>query len=76
MPDLTGMTLAEATSLVNASGLKTASITTAPAATIAPSDNSAFHPITPAVTVIGQTPAPGTRVTPDTTVSLEVTRSL
>lgn len=73
MPDLTGMTLADATSLVTASGLKTASITNAVSNSSAPSDNPAWHPISPIVT--GQTPPPGTRVTPDTSVSLEVTRS-
>ncbi len=71
MPDLTGMTLADATSLVTASGLKTASVTNA--VSNSPSDNPAWHPITPIVT--GQTPPPGTRVTPDTSISLEVTRS-
>jgi beta-lactam-binding protein with PASTA domain len=73
MPDLTGMTLAEATSLVTTSGFKTASVTSAASSSASPAGISASRPITPVVT--GQTPAPGTRVTPDTSISLEVTRS-
>jgi serine/threonine-protein kinase len=69
MPDLTGMTLAEATGLVSESGLKTVSVTTTSSSTADPSANSAT-PI-----VVGQTPAPGTRVTPGSNVSLQVTRS-
>jgi len=73
MPDLTGMTLAEATSLVTSSGLRTASVTTAAGTPTGPADNPGSLSVTPTVT--GQTPAPGTRVTPETSVSLEVTRS-
>jgi beta-lactam-binding protein with PASTA domain len=73
MPDLTGMTLAEATSLVTTSGFKTASVTSAGSSSTGPAGISASRPITPVVT--GQTPPPGTRVTPDTSISLEVTRS-
>jgi beta-lactam-binding protein with PASTA domain len=74
MPDLTGMTLTEATGLVTDSGLKTVAVTTSFGS---PADN----PATPRAyaanpTVVGQSPAPGTRVTPGTSVSLEVTRSL
>jgi beta-lactam-binding protein with PASTA domain len=72
MPDLTGMTLPEATALVTASGLKTFSVTTAPTPTIAPT--SVFAPAaTP--TVIFQTPPAGSRVTPGTLVSFQVARS-
>jgi beta-lactam-binding protein with PASTA domain len=72
MPDLTGMTLPEATALVTASGLKTFSVTTAPTPTIAPT--SVFVPAaTP--TVIFQTPPAGSRVTPGTLVSFQVARS-
>jgi len=69
MPDLTGMTLNDATGLVTESGLKTVSITTAPDAFA----GGGSSPVTP--TVVGQTPTPGTRVTPGTIVSLQVTRS-
>ena len=61
MPDLSGMTLAEATALINSSGLKTYSISTAP--TSNPVSSSA-------AVVMSQTPAPGNRVTPGTHVSL------
>jgi beta-lactam-binding protein with PASTA domain len=65
------MTLTEATALVTASGLKTGSITTAasPATPMFANPN----PVVP--TVVGQTPAPGTRVTTETTVQLQVVRS-
>ncbi len=70
MPDLTGMTLSEATSLVTASGLKTVSVTTAAGT---PVEASANPPMLPIVT--GQTPASGSRITPETGVALEVTRT-
>jgi beta-lactam-binding protein with PASTA domain len=74
MPDLTGMTLTEATGLVTGAGLKTATVTTAPGS---PADNFASpRSYLANPTVVTQTPAPGTRVTPGTSVSLEVTRSL
>jgi beta-lactam-binding protein with PASTA domain len=69
MPDLTGMTLNDATGLVTESGLKTVSVTTAPNGFAGGSPSS----VTP--TVVGQTPPPGTRVTPGTVVSLQVARS-
>ena len=74
MPDLTGMTLTEATGLVTGAGLKTFAVTTAPPG---PPDSFASpgaRPPTP--TVVGQTPAPGTRVTAGASVSLEVERPL
>ena len=74
MPDLTGMPLADATGLLTESGLKTVSVTTAisPASTdpFTMSDSRSMSPA-----VVGQSPAPGTRVTPATTVSLQVARS-
>jgi beta-lactam-binding protein with PASTA domain len=70
MPDLTGMSLSEATSLVAASGLKTISVTSAPADPMAnPGASSTTS------TVVGQTPSPGTRVTPGTNVSLQIAHS-
>ena len=74
MPDLAGMSLAEATSLVNASGLK-ASITTIDAASPSPFAGAFFnnHPAT--ATVVGQSPAPGTHVTAETSIALQVARS-
>ena len=74
MPDLTGMTLTEATGLVTSNGLKTVTVTTAfgsPPDNLATPRSYAANP-----TVVGQSPAPGSRVTPGTSVSLEVTRSL
>ncbi|PSH03541.1 MAG: hypothetical protein CXZ00_11455 [Acidobacteria bacterium] len=68
MPDLTGMTLTDATALVTAAGLKTVSVTT----TDSP-DSGSFHSLIP--TVVGQTPSPGARVNPGTSVSLQVVRS-
>jgi beta-lactam-binding protein with PASTA domain len=74
MPDLTGMSLPDATALVTASGLKTLSVTTAPTSpVVAPLPDPDWHSSSPVVT--GQTPLPGARVTPGTTVSLQVTRS-
>lgn len=73
MPDLTGLTLADATGLVTASGLKTVSVTTAVTSPNEPITNLDYHPAAPIV--IGQTPAPGTRVTLDTDVSLQVARN-
>jgi eukaryotic-like serine/threonine-protein kinase len=86
MPDLTGLTLPQASSLVAASGLKVVSLTTAPAP--APAAGSAALPVASnspnlfpnpnpqASTVVAQQPAPGSRVTPGTNVSLEVMHSL
>ncbi|HVJ04821.1 MAG TPA: PASTA domain-containing protein [Candidatus Saccharimonadales bacterium] len=78
MPDLTGLTLTDATTLVTQSGLKTVSITT----TADPySTQFATQPTTPpapqpsTLIVVGQSPAPGARVTPGTSVSLQLTRS-
>jgi beta-lactam-binding protein with PASTA domain len=73
MPDLTGMPLADATGLVTASGLKTLSVTTVFSSPADAVPNQDFHPAAPFV--IGQTPAPGTRVTPGTDVSLQVARA-
>jgi beta-lactam-binding protein with PASTA domain len=75
MPDLTGMTLTDATSLVTGSGLKTVAVTTLTTTTPAADffDSGSSRPVTP--TVVGQTPAPGTRVTAGTNVSLQVARS-
>jgi beta-lactam-binding protein with PASTA domain len=67
MPDLTGLTLARATGIVSEAGLKTFSITTA--------SPGALSTNTSGPTVVGQTPAAGTRVTPGTNVSLEVLRN-
>jgi beta-lactam-binding protein with PASTA domain len=69
MPDLTGMTLTDATGLISSSGLKTISVTTINA----PLTNADLQSAPP--TVVGQTPLPGTRVTPGTNVSLQVSRS-
>jgi len=68
MPDLTGLSLPDATALVAASGLKTYSISTIPSAD-APLTNSGT------ATVVGQTPAAGSRVTPGTLVSFQIARS-
>ncbi len=73
MPDLTGMTLAEAAVLITASGLKTAAVTNSPGSPAGTIASPRSNPANPAV--VGQTPAPGTRVTPGTSVSLEVARS-
>jgi beta-lactam-binding protein with PASTA domain len=85
MPDLTGMTLPEATALIAASGLKTLSVTTPPN-----SDSNIPGPAPAALTkanaakanaalafaiVTGQAPAPGSRVTPGTFVSFQIIRS-
>jgi beta-lactam-binding protein with PASTA domain len=72
MPDLTGLSLPDATALVAASGLKTYSISTAPT----PDAPSTPAPMNPgSATVVGQTPAAGSRVTPGTLVSFQITRS-
>jgi beta-lactam-binding protein with PASTA domain len=73
MPDLTGMTLTDATGLVTGSGLKTVSVITANSSTPEPYTGGDSGPATP--TVVGQTPAAGTRITPGTIVSLQVARS-
>jgi serine/threonine-protein kinase len=73
MPNLTGMTLADATGLVTASGLKTVSVVTAPSSPADPFTSPAPNPALP--TVVNQTPASGTRVTPGTSVSLQVVRT-
>jgi len=70
MPDLTGMTLTEATGLVTGAGLKTVAVTTAPPSPADSFANPGARPPTPIV--VGQTPAPGTRVTAGASVSLEV----
>jgi beta-lactam-binding protein with PASTA domain len=70
MPDLTGMTLTEATGLVTGAGLKTVAVTTAPPSPANSFANPGARPPTPIV--VGQTPAPGTRVTAGASVSLEV----
>ncbi len=82
MPDLIGLTLPQASSLVAASGLKVVALTSAPAAS--PAAGSAAtslpnlfpNPNPQAATVVAQQPAPGSRVTPGTNVSLEVMHSL
>jgi len=71
MPDLTGLTLADATALVTESGLKTVSVVTAAVPVVFTGANQ--QPAAPIV--VGQTPASGTRVTPGTLVSLQVARS-
>src|SRR6266568_5238415 len=78
MPDLTGLTLTDATALVAQSGLKTVSVTTTTdpystqfATQLAP--QPAPQPAT--LIVVGQSPSPGARVTPGTSVSLQLTRS-
>jgi beta-lactam-binding protein with PASTA domain len=72
MPDLTGLSLPDATALVAASGLKTYSISSIPSPdappTTAPTNSGS-------ATVIGQTPAAGSRVTPGTLVSFQIARS-
>jgi eukaryotic-like serine/threonine-protein kinase len=69
MPDLTGMTLSQATGMVNASGLKIVAATqTGNNTTLATPQSFG------AAVVVGQTPAAGSRVTPGTNVALEVTR--
>jgi eukaryotic-like serine/threonine-protein kinase len=85
MPDLTGLTLPQATSLVTASGLKVVSMTTAAPPPAAGSDAIPVRPPAPELfpnpnpsssTVVAQEPAPGSRVTPGANVSLEVARTL
>jgi beta-lactam-binding protein with PASTA domain len=77
MPDLTGLTLAEATALVSGSGLKTVSATSS----TAPNSNAPNSRVTPAplspttAIVVGQSPAAGTRVTAGASVSLQLSRS-
>jgi beta-lactam-binding protein with PASTA domain len=75
MPDLTGATLTEATALITASGLKTLAVTTLSSAPNSPTNPFTldFHPAAPIV--VGQSPAPGTRVAPGTDISLQVTRA-
>jgi eukaryotic-like serine/threonine-protein kinase len=82
MPDLTGLTLAQATGLVTASGLKIGSVTTAVPAPAAgsgaiPGARTPPGPLNPhSPTVVGQVPPPGSRVTLSTNVSLELAHSL
>jgi beta-lactam-binding protein with PASTA domain len=71
MPDLTGMPLAEATALVTASGLKAYSVSSTPTLGTTPPPPNRL----PNATVVGQTPAAGSRVTPGTLVSFQVVRS-
>jgi beta-lactam-binding protein with PASTA domain len=64
MPDLTGMTLSDATALVAASGLKVIS---------AASNSAAAAPkIGSVLVVVGQSPAAGSRVTPGTAVNFQI----
>lgn len=71
MPDLTGITLAQATGMVKASGLKVISATAAGGnANSAPTNAQSFG----ASVVVSQTPAAGSRVTPGTNVAVEVIR--
>ena len=77
MPDLTGLTLPQASDLVAASGLKVVSLTSAPAHAPAANLSGLFSSPNPAATtVVAQEPAPGSRVTPGTNVSLHVMRPL
>jgi beta-lactam-binding protein with PASTA domain len=74
MPDLTGLPLAEATSLITESGLKPASVTDV---SNSPNGSNPFaNPYPNPPEVIAQTPAPGVRVTSTTNISLQVTHSL
>lgn len=61
MPALGGLTLGEAESKLNAGGMHLAKLTTEPSSTVA-------HGI-----VVGQSPAPGSRVEPGAAVELDVT---
>jgi beta-lactam-binding protein with PASTA domain len=72
MPNFTGMALPTATALVTQSGLKTFSVATAPNPVSA--SPVQFNAPTSA-TVVGQSPAPGTRVTSTTSISLQVARN-
>ncbi len=75
MPDLTGMTLADANGLVASSGLTTISVTALRSDPYSPSAARANAAALAASTVVGQTPAPGTRVTPGTPVTFQVSRT-
>jgi beta-lactam-binding protein with PASTA domain len=72
MPDLTGLSLPDATALVAASGLKTYSISSVPSPD-APANNAPTN--SSSAIVVGQTPAAGSRVTPGTLVSFQIARS-
>jgi beta-lactam-binding protein with PASTA domain len=65
MPDLSGMSLAEASQLVSSAGLKVLSITDL-------SSGPARAPKNTPVIIVGQSPQPGSRVTAATTVTLQV----
>jgi beta-lactam-binding protein with PASTA domain len=72
MPDLAGLTLAEAGNLITAAGLQSANLMTAPT-------NPAGQLAAPApqpATVIGQEPPPGARVTAATAITLQLAHSL
>lgn len=72
MPDLTGMTFAEANALVAAAGLKTISVASAPgAAASGPATSGAAMANLAATVVTGQMPAAGSRVTSGTQVSFQ-----
>jgi beta-lactam-binding protein with PASTA domain len=81
MPDLTGLSLAAATRLATGSGLRVASITSEPAAVSSPAIPGSVSapaelpaPDPRLARIVGQTPPAGTRVTPDTDLSFQVTR--
>lgn len=74
MPDLTGMSLTDATALVTSSGLKTMSVSTI-VVTNTPDALSTGESRSQIPSVVGQTPPAGSRVTPGTQVSLQVVRS-
>jgi beta-lactam-binding protein with PASTA domain len=90
MPDLTGMTLADATELIEINGLKTSSVTSpAPDPLVHPNPRPSANPrspvnshpsanpspaVSPASIVIGQSPASGTRVAAGASVSLQLSR--
>jgi beta-lactam-binding protein with PASTA domain len=77
MPDLTGMTFAEANELVAAAGLKTISVASAPGAAASgpaipgPATSGAAMANLAATVVTGQMPAAGSRVTSGTQVSFQ-----
>jgi beta-lactam-binding protein with PASTA domain len=85
MPDLTGMTVAEAGRLATAAGLKFDSVSVASAAPVSTeagqtpasgtsAENSGAS--SKAATIVAQSPPPGSRVTADTGLTLRVTRPL
>jgi eukaryotic-like serine/threonine-protein kinase len=76
MPDLTGLTLAEASALAAASGLKIGSISSSAPTLASPAGagNQAMlaKPNPSLSTVVGQTPSPGSRVSAAISLSLQV----